>query len=95
MNDYVADIVLADKENAGIMFYDIVEIHPTKIEAVTIPIPKNSDISRQVTARSGNVTQNTTNINSKKSLDSDTRYSLEPVEPVNLECPTKMVYRST
>ncbi|MBP3279355.1 MAG: hypothetical protein J6M44_10410, partial [Butyrivibrio sp.] len=56
-NDYSADVVLADRKNAGIIFYDVVDIKPTNIKATV-----GNTTSQNVRGRRSAVASTTNNV---------------------------------
>lgn len=56
-NDYTADVVLADRKNAGIIFYDVVDIKPTNIKATV-----GNTTSQNVRGRRSAVASTTNNV---------------------------------
>ena len=75
-NDYSADVVLADRKNAGIIFYDVVSLRPTTIKAAVGNTTSQNVRGRSTTAASINnnitpATQNGNKNNVKHSLTVD------------------------
>jgi len=61
-NDYIADVVLADRKNAGLMFYDIINLVPTKIKTAAKPISPQKQSSQTAAVPKQSVAQNGQNI---------------------------------
>ena len=75
-NDYIADIILADRKNAGLMFYDIVSMLPTNIKAAVGNTTSQNVRGRSTTTASNNIVtstnKKTSTTSSKNSISVDT-----------------------
>jgi hypothetical protein len=72
-NDYLADVVFADRKNAGLIFYDIVGIKPTTIKVAAQATSSNNGVRRQATTTNKKISQNAGNSNTKLSLSVDSQ----------------------
>lgn len=61
-NGYTADVLLADRKDAGLMFFDIVSLTPAKIEASGVPISQK-DFNSLPNASQENVLQSGGDVN--------------------------------
>lgn len=68
-HDYLADVILADRKNAGLMLYDIIKLRPTTIRTATQAISPNNGAHRQAAVPSPNITQNNNNGKTTHSMD--------------------------
>ncbi|SET06236.1 hypothetical protein SAMN02910413_1698 [Pseudobutyrivibrio sp. C4] len=71
-NDYIADIILADRKNAGLMFYDIVSMLPTNIKAAVGNTTSQNVRGRSTTTASNNIVTST----NKKTSTTSSRNSI-------------------
>lgn len=69
-NDYIADVVLADRKNAGLMFYDIINLVPTKIKTAAKPISPQKQSSQTAAVSKQSVSQNAQNIKHSLTIES-------------------------
>ena len=84
-NDYLADVILADRKSGGIIFYDIVEMIPTKIKTAIEPTSQKNGAGEPTTVYGQNISQSESDVNSVMNEGTDLRRSLRVTDKQTLD----------
>lgn len=80
--EYSADVIIGHTKNNSLLFYDIINLTPTKIKRRTDPLAvyrKNESTGTKISSSNNNISQNDTIVNNSISEngENDTRFSLK------------------